>query len=184
MRTFFALEPDAEKKLQIANWRDKSLPGLDKAVPSPNFHVTLAFLGEIDAGALDRLCLQVDNWMSTHPVAPGHFSLEQMGYWPHAQIAWLGPAQWPSDLDKLTTKLRHIGHGVGAKSDKKRFQPHITLARHCTTPPPAALLPPSIDLDYRHFALFESVRGRQGVHYQVLAKWDMELPLQRPRRKR
>ncbi len=183
MRVFFALEPDADCNQRIAHWRDQALPGFLTPVPAANFHLTLAFIGEITPADLDRLCTGVDERFASRSPPPGRLLLDRLGYWPTAQLVWVGSSQWPADLETLALALRHGGQRVGARAERRAFQPHVTLARHCELPPQAPLSEPAIDFPYQHFVLFESVRGKQGVHYQALAHWTLQTALQRPRRR-
>ena len=61
MRAFFGLSPDPVTKLAIQEWRDKTLPQFNAPVPTANFHVTLAFLGQINPRQLDALCSEIDS---------------------------------------------------------------------------------------------------------------------------
>ena len=47
MRVFFGLELDASTTLAIADWRDRQLACAGRPVPPANFHITLAFIGEL-----------------------------------------------------------------------------------------------------------------------------------------
>ena len=46
-RLFFALDIEEQDKKALAHWRETSLKLPFKKVPKDNFHVTLAFLGNI-----------------------------------------------------------------------------------------------------------------------------------------
>lgn len=171
MRTFFALEIPAATAVQLADWRDRQLGASGRAVPAANFHVTLAFMGELSDSALERLGLAVDEWLGREEMAGGKFLLDRTGFWPRPGIYWLGPSVWPDSLNQLAAKLRSLGNAVGARRDRRPFQPHITLFRHCTGAPPAPAETPAFGLDYSEFALFESRQGRSGVSYHPLHHW-------------
>jgi 2'-5' RNA ligase len=55
MRAFFGLSPDVKTKVAIQAWHSKAFPHLDDAVPTANFHVTLAFLGYVFVKQLDTI---------------------------------------------------------------------------------------------------------------------------------
>jgi 2'-5' RNA ligase len=56
MRAFLGLSPDVKTKLAIELWRNKAFPCFYAPVPAANFHITLAFLGQISPKQLDALC--------------------------------------------------------------------------------------------------------------------------------
>lgn len=173
MRTFFALELDAETTLKIANWRDRQFGHCGKPVPAANFHLTLAFLGELKPARLEQLCLAVDERIGRDRPGAGTISLDVTGYWPKPGIYWLGCSQPPSPLIQLAGSLRGLCHVAGGKRDSKSFQPHITLFRQCDTAPPAPVDIPPLQLEYSHFTLLESKFGKRGVSYQPLQSWEL-----------
>jgi len=174
MRIFFGLDIDNDTRRALADWRDRHAVAAGRAVPATNFHVTLAFIGEVDNRQLDALCRAVDAWEPGPDTGAGAILLDQVGYWPKPGIYWTGPSQAAPELAVLARKLQHLGGQVGARLETKPFAPHVTLYRGCTQPPPAPALPPAIRLVYDHFTLFESQARRQGVSYQVLEHWDLQ----------
>jgi 2'-5' RNA ligase len=176
MRTFFGLEPAASTTLQVADWRDRHLPSAGRPVPPANFHITLAFVGELHRGSLERLSRSVDDWLENRPVPADELLLDRTGYWQKQGILWLGPSHWPQPLARLARKLRSLATGVGARLDRNPFQPHITLFRNYRDAPPAPMTAPSITMQYSDFALFESRQGRQGVSYHPLQCWQLSPP--------
>lgn len=170
MRVFFGLEPDAATTLAIANWRDRQLLCSGRPVPAANLHITLAFIGELPEPDIDRLCRAVDDWVPGK-VPGATLKLDRTGYWPRPGIFWLGPGEWPDHLSRLAGKLGSLARSSGGKRDRNNFQPHITLYRRCTEPPPAPPSTPALEMRYEHFTLFESRQGRQGVSYHALQDW-------------
>ena len=176
MRVFFGLLPDPDFAMQLATWRDRQFSAAGRPVPPANFHITLAFVGEIKPHYLETLGREVSEWCDRATPAGGRLSLDQTGYWPRPGIYWLGPARWPDQLQHLADRLRTISAGAGGKRERKRFQPHITLFRGCRDAPPAPSELPRLTFDYSEFALFESRQGRQGVSYHPLEYWELARP--------
>lgn len=173
-RVFFGLEPDAETCRGIADWRDRQTSCDGQAVPAANFHITLAFVGELDDAALERLSRAADVWFAQGVAHGGALTINDAGYWPRPGIFWLGPTHWPESLQQLSQKLGLLAGAVGSKRDRRPFHPHITLYRRCRIAPAAPLQLPTFTLRYRHCTLFESRQGRQGVSYQALLDWPLE----------
>jgi 2'-5' RNA ligase len=173
MRVFFALQPDPQFAVNLSTWRDRQFSHPGRAVPAANFHLTLAFIGEIQPRFLETLCQDVDRWCERSAPTGGSLQLDQTGYWHRPGIYWLGPGEWPDSLQQLAGGLRSIAARHGGKRERKRFQPHITLFRGCQSAPPAPATPPRLSLTYAEFHLFESLPGRQGVSYSPLQQWPL-----------
>lgn len=172
MRLFFALEPARDTALAIADWRDQQFPATAaRAVAVANFHITLAFIGDLPQRQLEPLLLAVDSWQDRP--AGAALQLDCTGYWQRPGIYWLGPSEWPPQLEQLSRRLAACSGQVGGKQEKRRFQPHVTLFRGCEQAPPAPSREPAIAFNYRHFTLFESRQGKQGVHYAPVADWEL-----------
>lgn len=169
MRMFFALKPDPQSCLDIERWRERTLPPLDRPVPAGNFHMTLVFLGDVEPRRLDTLLTATDGISATSV----RLRLDQLGYFPGPQILWIGPAAVPDNATRLVRALRHACHDSGVSIASRRFIPHITIARRCRIPPPASAEPPSVELEFDSFCLFESIDGRSGVRYQAASEWPL-----------
>ncbi|MEJ2531266.1 MAG: RNA 2',3'-cyclic phosphodiesterase [Halioglobus sp.] len=176
MRVFFGLELAPDVALQVASWRDRQFAHAGRAVPPADFHVTLAFVGELGEPALERLGNSVDAWLDRGAQPGGELVLDRTGYWHKPGVYWLGAQSWPGELTRLANKLRTLTTGVGGKRDRKAFQPHITLFRRCTAAPPSPAHLPLFRLEYRHFTLFESRPGKRGVSYHPLHEWELLPP--------
>lgn len=183
MRLFFALGIDGHSALQIAHWRDRNLPLLNKSVPPQNYHITLAFLGEVKSRDLDRLCRGAEALSQKNYAQGATLRLDTLGYWAKPGILWLGPKVWPDALNQLASSLKTLGNTVGAAKDKNSFRPHVTLSRRCDSPI-TSLTDADIALPYHEFSLFESNQGKQGVHYDEIASWPLSGKTQQPRHSR
>ncbi|MEH6585587.1 MAG: RNA 2',3'-cyclic phosphodiesterase [Halioglobus sp.] len=173
MRVFFALEPPGALAIQLADWRDKQLPALGRPVPPGNFHITLAFLGNISEQELERLCLETDELLSRRTLEAGTVQLNQLGYWHKNGIFWLGPCAYPPTLKNLASALESRGVAVGARRKRSRYSPHVTLFRGCHEPPPAPAQEPNFNWPYDSFTLLESRMSDHGVSYHPLAEWKL-----------
>ncbi len=172
MRVFFALDPEDFTRRAIDDWRaGEALVG--RPVPAANFHLTLAFIGDLANAELERLCQRVDRLCEEADFAAVDTVLDTTGYWARPGIWWLGPSDTPNTVTALAERLRGIGSRYGGRADRKPFQAHLTLSRHCELPPPAPLVAPNFTLQCLDFSLFESRQGRGGVSYHPLATWSL-----------
>ena len=78
-----------------------------------------------------------------------------------------------SKLLTLAAVLQQSAMTVGARRERRPYRPHLTLFRRCDTPPPAPTEPPAFELSWTGFNLYESLQGRQGVHYRAIAGWSL-----------
>lgn len=173
MRLFLALPVEAETALKIVEWRDKSFPPERNWVPIANYHVTLAFIGGLQAAHYEALCEQCDQVIA-NVVSPCHevISIDQTGYWPKPQILWIGPKEWPKAITKLHTELLQMLALFGVRKDKKVFQPHITLARKSVLPV-KPMIEPYFEIAAQQVVLYESIQTRAGVCYQERESWSV-----------
>lgn len=173
MRLFFALPVEASLALAIEHWRKQNIPLAQSPVPAANFHITLAFLGEVSANLLDALCRRAEEISHAPFAQPGQLHLDTMGYWPKPGILWIGPKHWPTRFGQLASALFPLGKTFGSHRGKQNFQPHVTLYRHCESPP-QAIMPPDFLIHYSDLVLFESINGKSGVRYQECASWPLQ----------
>lgn len=138
MRSFIALEiaPAFSAELLAISQRLQSvLKG--RFVPQANYHLTLAFLGEIDESELlEAICaLQIAS-TACGPVMLKPSMLTSFGSKKKATLvlALDGEARptipsQSSSLNELAQRLRASLTQASLTFDEKRFYPHITLAR-------------------------------------------------------
>ncbi|MGR3913933.1 MAG: RNA 2',3'-cyclic phosphodiesterase [Gammaproteobacteria bacterium] len=172
MRAFFALDIAVARQYAIEKWRARALPPLGRAVPAANFHITLHFLGEINARQFELLC------SAAAGITPPRIQLrlDMPGYFPRPGIFWIGPAVVPPELPELARALRKAGRKAGIAAARRRFEPHVTLFRNCRAAPPLPAPPPCFDIACDGFALFESRATQKGVRYQVMRRWPAGAP--------
>ena len=134
LRLFFAVElpryiRDAATA-RAARLR-REFPAVRASWPrSENLHLTLKFLGEVEAIRLDSL-----HHMATAAaaaLAPFTLNIEGAGTFPPrgvARVLWLGVRDDADQLSRLQFRLDKEGVYVGFPRESKPFRPHLTLAR-------------------------------------------------------
>ena len=135
--------------------------------PHPqDLHLTLAFLGSVDAGrigAIERAAAEV-----APPAAT--LVLDSPGYWKHNRIVWAGALRPPLGLESLVVDLRGALARSGIAFDAKRFVSHVTLLRDARDPQPLPELEP-ISWEIRGFVLAGSSQLPGGGRYEILRSW-------------
>ncbi len=169
MRTFIGLEPPPSFVEDVAAMvRVLSTEVEGRFVPRQNYHVTLAFLGDIDEAqvrdamdAIDEACVGA----AAVPMCPD--GLGKFGRTSDATL-WLRLASDP-ELTDLANCIREALKSRSIGFDDKPFLPHITLARRAKlpkTPLPELAFP--LPCDATRITLFKSTLCRDGAQYKPL----------------
>ncbi|MDF2178542.1 RNA 2',3'-cyclic phosphodiesterase [Aliiglaciecola sp. CAU 1673] len=169
MRVFFGLDLNGREKLAIEQWSSRNLPTYSSAIPPANFHITLAFLGEVNNNQLISL------YEAAGELHGNSFLLhiDQLGYWSKPRVLWIGPSQVPESLKELVSALANAGARLGIRKDNRPYMPHISLVRKVALNPPNALIAPDFELTFNRFHLFESKSTNKGVVYHPLHSWPL-----------
>jgi 2'-5' RNA ligase len=163
LRLFFALWPDAAARSALSRYaKEAQGPCGGRLMRPPNLHVTLAFIGDVDASRLDAILAAASG------VKPRRFTLDvdRVEYWRHNHIVWAGASNVPLPLVDLVDELRSALDGAAIRFDRKPYVPHATLLRDAR----AAALPPFTPVSWPvdGFVLVKSVPG---MDYAVVQAW-------------
>lgn len=133
IRTFIAVELSDNLKAEIAYLQQllkKDLGNL-KWVPTTNFHLTLKFLGDIEAQRVPAITEGLAR--AVKETAPFSIRFTRLGGFPGLQqprVLWLGVEEGKSELIELQKSVERELAQVGFAAEKKEsFSPHLTLAR-------------------------------------------------------
>ncbi|MCE1118357.1 MULTISPECIES: RNA 2',3'-cyclic phosphodiesterase [Pseudomonas] len=166
-RLFFALSVSDGQRRAIAQWRRSLNLRSGKPVPADNFHVTLLFLGDVDAALVPAVCAAVEPLQ--RPDAPLRLVLDRLQVWPRASALVLEPEQAPVALRQLVYALQQAVLPLGIEAQVREYRPHLTLSRDFRGPLPEAAQAPEFFLAARGFTLYESRKGQ----YWPLAEWPL-----------
>ncbi len=134
-----------------------SSPGPGQPVPQANLHLTLAFLGEADELTTRRLIAAVER----QHCPPLSIRLDETGWFSRAKAAWIGPKEWPNELNVLARALRRHGEKLRLGNGEQGYRPHVTLSRKAGEAP--AILPaPNFLLQADEFCLYQSISTPDG----------------------
>lgn len=127
MRYFVGLDIPEDLKARLASLQS----GLPKTnwVNAQSFHLTLAFLGELDSFELDKVANLFT--MVTSPAFQLRLTgLDRFGNGKKTRVIWAGVESNPC-LENLTTQVRTKLSINSIDFDQKKLSPHVTLSRHC-----------------------------------------------------
>lgn len=175
MRIFIALEIPPLMQDELAGMvrpPRASMPG--RFIPRENWHVTLAFLGDVP----ETLLPDVEDALDTAARGIGGITLapDRLGKFERSADAsfWLGLADDPR-LTALATRLREELREREIDFDDKPFLPHITLARRACIPkgdlPPLPFPGPALAT---RVAVFKSTLSHEGASYEEIYGIDLE----------
>jgi len=160
-RLFLALWPDEETQERLLTQANQwKWPAACAQYAPAEWHVTLHFIGSVDAGRVEEIAASADV-----PFRPFELVLDQPKLWPHG-MAVLCATRVPTPLQTLHARLGGALLGLGLPVETRSYQPHVTLARHA-----GAAVPPSPSTPVvwraRSFALVVST-GDRDQRYRVI----------------
>lgn len=123
-RLFVALEIPRDAAMSLSLLRG-GLPGA-RWIDVENYHLTLRFIGDVEARMADDLVHQLDR------IRAGGFQLRLAGVGsfgakkPHA--IWAGTAPCPA-LSALQSEVARACNRIQVPPDPRKFTPHVTVAR-------------------------------------------------------
>lgn len=138
-RLFVALWPSAQARGELAKLaRRFHAQWGGRKVDERNLHITLAFLGDIEAERISEVCNAMEN------VARVAFDVEldAVEYRRDNRIVWARATKIPEPLAALVRHLREALRERDFVVEARKFVPHLTLLRdahkpgHCDPPAP------------------------------------------------
>ena len=140
-RSFVALYPDAaarERLHALATELAREAIRARLTIPA-DLHLTLAFIGELDARAAQRVAAM----LAALDVAPFDWTLDRVGSFGAAKVVWAGGAPDPR-LQTLAQRVRAGLDALGLAYDTRPLVAHVTLLRGTLQAQPAerAIAPP------------------------------------------
>ncbi len=167
-RLFFALWPDARCRERVASLSRKALKGKGRLVAASNLHLTLCFLGSLDAGRR----ASAEDAVGAIQCTAFLLRLQRLGHWPRPRVAWSAPLSVPAPLLALVGALRDALAHRGLPVERRPYQAHVTLARKVAGPITVQCHEP-VDWHVERFCLVESVTHSAGVEYRPLRFWTL-----------
>jgi 2'-5' RNA ligase len=167
MRCFFAVWPDAAARQRIAAAAAVVEGGEGaRRVPPQNYHLTLAFVGEIATAQLAVL-RQIGRALRATGCT---LTFDAYEYWPKPEVVVAAAREIPAALSDLWQQLHRDLNGHGLALAPKRLRPHVTLARKVTQAP---VWPAMSPFEWRalEFSLVRSDTASAGALYTVVDTW-------------
>ena len=175
MRLFVALDLPESIRTELAGLGLNAARGIRPVSPD-QMHITLHFLGDIDAG-------QVQQALGAVGCAPLRVSLNGVGRFRlngGRAVLWAG-VQATDELLELHAACERALRAIGYRPERRRYMPHVTLARLQPFADKSVLdafLSASEDRNFgsfvaERFVLYNSVNKEDGARYEVVASWPL-----------
>lgn len=170
-RLFLALWPDDAVRARLVEVRDYvAAHHRGRPVAAANLHITLAFLGSVDADR--QRCAETAAAGITTPAFT--LTLDTLGHWPRPQVSWVGSDVTPDAMNELQAYLRRALGECGFELDNRPFRPHVTLLRKAGGRPGfAPALEAPIQWPVTRVHLVASVTRAQGAEYRIVGTWPL-----------
>jgi 2'-5' RNA ligase len=132
VRLFVAVYPSPEAVAHLDAALDPvrgDWPGL-RWVPAEQWHLTLAFLGEVAERLVEPLVERLGR--AAARAGPMRLSLGGFGAFPsgrRARVCWMGVDGAVAPLRDLATRVGAAARHTGIEVDTKPYRPHLTVAR-------------------------------------------------------
>jgi len=133
IRTFIAIElPESVKRelTELETLLKKRCPPVLKWVEPYSIHLTLKFLGAVDADRIDEIKMAIDE--AVQGIAPFGLEVREVGAFPNlsrVQVVWVGVK---GELDKLMFLQKQVESNteqLGFPREDRAFTAHLTLGR-------------------------------------------------------
>jgi 2'-5' RNA ligase len=148
--------------------RDLPLPAGARLTLPENFHVTLAFVGEIPSSQLAVL-QEIGRQQCVRAFA---LRFDAYEYWPTSEVVVAAARTIPVELQALWRAL-HDALGVHRLAlEPERFRPHVTLARKVSQAPVLQAMS-GFDWPVTQFSLMRSDTGGMHSAYTVVDTWSL-----------
>ncbi len=145
-------------------------------LPPENCHLTLAFLGDVEEIRLERLARNLGQSLADKPLGSLRFS--EVSPFPFNArpkvIAALAEAT--VSLINLQSSCVKAARKSGIELDRRRFVPHVTLARMNGRKHKTSRLQPlffETQITFKKVVLYESILHPEGAEYHMLEVFDL-----------
>ncbi len=168
LRLFFALWPESPARKALTAISESLRPQFNADWIRPgNLHITLAFLGDVDADRLGLAQAAADSVS----VESFELSLDTLEYWRKPQVLCLTPSAIPVPLMKLAQDLAAGLDARGFVLDQRPYRPHLTLARKARISLNETQLDRTTLWTSDKFVLVESRQDGRGSVYEIIKTW-------------
>jgi 2'-5' RNA ligase len=177
MRLFVALDLPWPLREHLSALVGAGIPGA-RWVPTENYHLTLRFIGETPG----YLAEEIDHALLAIRARGFSLTLKSLGTFARggkATALWVGVERNP-ELEHLRGKIETALQRCGLEPERRRFQPHVTLARldNVIEEKVASFIAThnlfrAAPVPIEHFTLFSSLLGKEQAVYTPEVEYEL-----------
>lgn len=180
MRLFFAADPSEATRAAVRNLQAELRPRYPQLqwLDPAGLHVTLKFLGEVEASAVDAISAQGAGVAArSHACTVELAGVAAFPSWKRPRVL-AALCTVPEALRALHDELEPAFEAWGVAADTRAFKPHLTLARtremraRRLAPPEGISVPPA-PFAVGSLVLYASRLERSGAVYTPLAAYPL-----------
>lgn len=130
IRLFIAIDVPNDVRILMCGM-GATIPGA-RTVPTEQLHLTLKFIGDVE----NSLLPDIQSTLSTIGKAPFTMCLKGAGHFPprgNPKVLWVGISP-VTEVTALRNSVEKSLANIGIPREKRKFSPHITLARLKNSP--------------------------------------------------
>src|ERR1700730_16068732 len=169
LRLFFAAVPDPVVREQIAAASQLlSLEPRARRIPRENYHMTLAFVGDVSASQLPVML----NVGAAQKERAFSVTFDEYEYWPKPGVIVVAAHLIPVGLHRLWRQMHPELAEHAWALESERLRAHVTLARKVSQPPVLQAMS-AFDWRMRDFCLMRSDTSGIRSAYTVVDTWPL-----------
>lgn len=169
-RVFFALWPDSQTRVRLETLSAQAQAEFGgRRMRAETLHMTLAFIGDIDAARVDAAMATGDELGAR----PGFsMTIDQLRCWRRNRIVWCGPQMVPATLAETARLLGERLSAAGFRLEARPFAAHATLLRNADCSRSAPDFAP-FEWEVRQFVLVQADLASAGARYEIIGRWTL-----------
>ena len=169
LRLFFALWPDDAARAALGDLVSSlRVQCGGRPVPESKLHVTLLFLGNVQAG----LVADLRRMAGRVTAPPATLVLDHVEYWRRNRLLCVSATHCPPALVDLVAGLVQGARRLNLPVDERPYVPHVTLLRNAVRRMKQHTFQ-SITWRVDEFVLLRSAAGRAPAAYETIDRWPL-----------
>jgi 2'-5' RNA ligase len=184
IRSFIAIPLSVELISQIEKIQNqlKKIPTDVKWVNPSSIHLTLKFLGNIEATQIEKIAQGIQNGIKG--ISKWIAEVKDIGAFPslkNPRVIWVGIEDERNQLVNLQKRIEKEMEKLGFKREERKFSPHLTLGRVRSSQGKSELVkyllqpqePFSAEINIDQVVLFKSDLKPTGAEYTRLKEFSL-----------
>jgi 2'-5' RNA ligase len=173
VRLFFAIWPDKETRMQLGRLTGRLASVCEgRKTKTENIHLTLVFVGEVNASQMAALYKTADE-IKDCGMRAFDLPIERICMWKRKNIVYAEISEIPQPLIDLVEALQSRLSLAGFSLEERPYKPHITLMRNASCKTLPELAEPMV-WRAREWVLVKSDRTSDSSVYTPIGRWSLE----------